>query len=67
MTMPCSLAIRSPPTRAGFIDPPKGWTGERLRDYVAWAEQVVRSCRGLNPALDRAFDAAYADAKRHLG
>jgi hypothetical protein len=47
--------------------PPKGWTAERLRDYVVWAEQVVRSCRGLNLALDAAFDAAHADAKRHLG
>ena len=33
----------------------------------SWAEQVVRSCRGLNAALDAAFDAAHADAKRHLG
>ena len=35
--------------------------------YVGWAEQVVRSCRGLNATLDAAFDQAYADARRHLG
>ena len=50
-----------------MASPPKGWTQERLRDYVVWAAEVVRSCRGLNATLDAAFDRAYADARRHLG
>ena len=47
--------------------PPKRWTEERLRDYVDWAEQVVRSCRGLNAKLEAGFDAAHAEAKRRFG
>ena len=61
------IADKTSNLRSMVNSPPKGWTPERLRDYVAWAEQVVRSCRGLNPALDAAFDVAHADAKRHLG
>jgi hypothetical protein len=45
------------------LSPPSGWTDQRLRDYVVWAELVVRSCRGLNAPLEAAFDAAYADAR----
>jgi (p)ppGpp synthase/HD superfamily hydrolase len=61
------IADKTSNLRSMVNSPPKGWTEERLRDYVVWAEQVVRSCRGLNPALDAAFDVAHADAKRHLG
>ncbi len=46
---------------------PTGWTAERLRDYVVWSEQVVRSCRGLNAKLEADFDAAHAEAKTHFG
>jgi guanosine-3',5'-bis(diphosphate) 3'-pyrophosphohydrolase len=35
---------------------------EELRDYLAWAEQVVKSCRGINPRLDALFDEAVASA-----
>ncbi len=61
------IADKTSNLRSMVSSPPKGWTPERLRDYVGWAEQVVRSCRGLNITLDAAFDQAYADAKRHLG
>ena len=47
--------------------PPRGWTQERLRDYVQWAEAVVRSCRGLNARLEADFDAAYREAKTRFG
>ena len=47
--------------------PPAGWTGERLRDYVIWAEQVVKSCRGLNAKLEARFDAAHETARRKFG
>lgn len=60
------IADKTSNLRSMVSSPPKGWTPERLRDYVGWAEQVVRSCRGLNIMLDAAFDKAYADAKRHL-
>lgn len=61
------IADKTSNLRSMVSSPPKGWTSERLRDYVDWAEQVVRSCRGLNATLDAAFDKAYADARQHLG
>ena len=52
----------------GLVDsPPAGWSPERLRDYVEWAFEVVRSCRGLNAKLEAAFDEAHAAAKRRFG
>ncbi len=50
-----------------LASPPKGWTEERLRDYVVWAADVVRSCRGLNQKLEDAFDAAHAEASKRFG
>ena len=49
------------------MSPPKGWPPERLRDYVVWAYDVVRSCRGLNARLEQAFDEAHDTASRHYG
>lgn len=46
--------------------PPKGWSAARRRRYLDWAEAVVRGCRGVNPALDEAFDRAVGDARRAL-
>jgi guanosine-3',5'-bis(diphosphate) 3'-pyrophosphohydrolase len=46
--------------------PPAGWTLQRRREYVDWAEQVVNGLRGTNPALEQYFDATCARAKREL-
>ena len=61
------LADKTSNLRGLMHSPPVGWTEARLRDYVVWAEAVVRSCRGLNPKLEAAFDAAHAEANRHFG
>ena len=61
------LADKTSNLRSLVQSPPKGWTEERLRDYVQWAEAVVRSCRGLNAKLVADFDAAYRDAKARFG
>ena len=61
------LADKTSNLRGLVHSPPIGWTQVRLRDYVVWAEEVVRSCRGLNPKLEAAFDAAHAEASRHFG
>jgi (p)ppGpp synthase/HD superfamily hydrolase len=45
------------------FDPPTDWDSDRMLDYVDWAEQVISHCRGLNPALERAFDIAAAEAR----
>ena len=36
-----------------IVSPPVGWSLERLRQYVAWSDQVVAGCRGTNPDLER--------------
>lgn len=61
------IADKTSNLRALVASPPAGWTAERLRDYVDWAEAVVRSCRGLNASLEAAFDEAYAGAKARFG
>jgi (p)ppGpp synthase/HD superfamily hydrolase len=61
------LADKTSNLRGLVTSPPKGWPQARLRDYVVWAHDVVRSCRGLNPRLEAAFDAAHAEASRHYG
>jgi (p)ppGpp synthase/HD superfamily hydrolase len=37
-----------------------------LAEYVAWAEQVVNGCRGVNAVLDTLFDEAVANARSTL-
>jgi guanosine-3',5'-bis(diphosphate) 3'-pyrophosphohydrolase len=40
--------------------PPVGWSTQRKIEYFAWAKQVVDPMRGVSPALERLFDAAFA-------
>src|SRR6478672_3501301 len=61
------LADKTSNLRSLVRSPPSGWAEERLRDYVVWAEAVVRSCRGLNARLEAGFDAAYAEARHRFG
>lgn len=61
------IADKTSNLRGLVVSPPAGWTAERLRDYVIWAEQVVKSCRGLNAKLEAQFDAAYDVARRKFG
>jgi (p)ppGpp synthase/HD superfamily hydrolase len=49
--------------RALAVDPPADWGTDRMLDYIAWAEQVIGHCRGLNSKLERAFDAAVSGAR----
>ena len=44
--------------------PPAGWSPDRKREYLAWARSVVEGCRGVNPGLESAFDAALDEATR---
>ncbi len=61
------LADKTSNLRALVSTPPAGWTEVRLADYVVWAAEVVKSCRGLNATLEAAFDAAHAEAARRYG
>ena len=61
------MADKTSNLRGIVQSPPRDWSAERLREYVVWADEVVRSCRGINAALEAQFDAAYEDARRHYG
>ena len=50
--------------RARIFANPSKEQREELTDYVAWAEQVVAGCRGVNAILDRLFDEAVANARQ---
>lgn len=45
---------------------PPDWPLSRKQEYCAWAASVVAGCRGVNPALEAAFDAAYAEGCSRL-
>ena len=49
-----------------IIEYPIEWDAAKKLQYVHWATDVVYHCRGVNPALDDAFDLAAARAKRFL-
>ena len=42
-------------------NPPKSWPLRRRRRYFDWAKRVVDRLRGVNRALEAAFDRAFAD------
>jgi guanosine-3',5'-bis(diphosphate) 3'-pyrophosphohydrolase len=42
---------------------PASWDLARRREYFDWAKRVVDGLRGTHPALEAAFDAAYAMRK----
>jgi guanosine-3',5'-bis(diphosphate) 3'-pyrophosphohydrolase len=44
--------------------PPTEWPLERRQRYFDWAEEVVRGLRGVSPALEAAFDAAWSRRPR---
>ena len=39
--------------------PPAEWSADRKMAYFEWAKEVVEGLRGVNPALEAAFDEAY--------
>ena len=49
--------------RSLAADPPSDWDSARMLDYIAWAEQVIGHCRGLNSKLEQAFDTAVSGAR----
>jgi guanosine-3',5'-bis(diphosphate) 3'-pyrophosphohydrolase len=47
-------------------NPPAGWSVERRREYLEWAEKVVAGCRGTSRALESHFDKTMKSAKKKL-
>ncbi len=46
--------------------PPKDWNLERRREYIQWGADVVARIRGVNPALEKAFDTMLREAEQRL-
>ncbi|PZV09101.1 MAG: phosphohydrolase [Leptolyngbya sp.] len=46
--------------------PPDGWSLERKREYLDWADRVVAGCRGCNPALEAVYDEIIAQGRQAL-
>lgn len=46
--------------------PPAGWSLERRAEYITWSRNVIAGCRGVNPSLEREFDATCAAAETEL-
>lgn len=49
-----------------IADAPPDWPHARKAAYLDWAEAVVAGCRGVDPALEDAFDAALTHARKVL-
>jgi len=52
--------------RARILPRPNQDERDDLIDYLAWAEQVVDGCRGINAVLDRTFDETVDAARSGL-
>ena len=61
------IADKTSNLRSLLTSPPVGWSLDRQREYFEWAARVVAGCRGVNPWLERQFDAAYRAGLRKLG
>jgi guanosine-3',5'-bis(diphosphate) 3'-pyrophosphohydrolase len=47
-------------------DPPENWPNERKLQYVEWAGLVIDGARGVNPGLEKEFDATRQQALRRF-
>jgi guanosine-3',5'-bis(diphosphate) 3'-pyrophosphohydrolase len=46
--------------------PPAGWSDERKREYLQWAQEVVGRLEGTNACLERMFEERVRQAERLL-
>lgn len=60
------LADKISNVRDVTLNPPAGWSLERRREYLEWAEQVIAGCRGVNELLDQCFDMAMRKGREAL-
>lgn len=47
--------------------PPNGWNLNRRQEYIQWSADVIAQIRGVNAALEAAFDAVTIEAETKLG
>lgn len=60
------IADKTSNLRSLLTSPPVDWSLDRQREYFEWAARVVAGCRGVNPWLERQFDAAHRAGLRKL-
>jgi len=46
--------------------PPTGWDTIRRLEYLAWTEEVVAGCRGVNSGLEAHYDRVLAEARARI-
>jgi (p)ppGpp synthase/HD superfamily hydrolase len=46
--------------------PPKTWSPKRKKDYLDWAESVVKRCPKINAAMEHNFHRVLTEARRVL-
>jgi guanosine-3',5'-bis(diphosphate) 3'-pyrophosphohydrolase len=46
--------------------PPADWNIQRRREYLDWAEAVIKNCRKINAALEQRFSHVLAEGRRVL-
>jgi len=61
------IADKTSNLRSILASPPVGWNRRRRLEYFRWAAQVVDRCRGVSPALEAAFDRAWAEGLARAG
>ena len=49
-----------------IASPPAHWPLNRKQEYLAWTQQVVAGCRGVNERLDSIYDETVRSAKKAL-
>ncbi|MGF1445465.1 MAG: HD domain-containing protein, partial [Pikeienuella sp.] len=52
--------------RAIAVSPPAGWTADRKLGYLDGCRQLIDAARGVNAALEAAFDATAAETERQI-
>lgn len=60
------LADKTANLRAIAASPPVDWSMQRRLEYLAWARDVAKALRGVNPGLEAEFDRAASDAEASI-
>lgn len=47
--------------------PPVGWPQERIVEYIAWSEKVVKGLSGVNPRLEEFYSRVLEQTQKQVG
>jgi guanosine-3',5'-bis(diphosphate) 3'-pyrophosphohydrolase len=67
---PGAVLIKLGDKTANVLDvthsPPAAWNAQRRREYLEWANAVVKNCPSVNSALEKYFDQVLKAGRRKL-